>query len=50
MTMDPKPDNQPDPSDMSAPTDKDGENNNPATLHPHREEAEEEAARLGDFA
>ena len=47
MTVDPKPGNQPDPDDMSNPFDHDGDIN-PDTADPDL--AEDEAARLGDFA
>jgi len=51
MTIKPKPGNQPDPNDMSGIFENGGEAHTPATTHPDLgEEAEEEAARLGDFA
>ena len=47
-----KPGNQPDPDDMANPLASDAETHNPASAHsdPAVDEAEEEAARLGDFA
>ncbi|HZF44531.1 MAG TPA: hypothetical protein VEZ48_14090 [Sphingomonadaceae bacterium] len=48
MTIDPKPGNQPDPDDMSNPFDHDGEATDAPTTHPDL--AEDELARLGDFA
>ena len=52
MTMHPKPGNQPDPNDMAAGLSADGEGDSPPAVHPTpaEEQAEEEAARLGDFA
>ena len=50
MTMIPKPGNQPDPDDMSGTFENGDAANEPATTHPNSEEAEEVAARLGDFA
>ena len=50
MTSKPKPGNQPDLNDMSAMV-QDGAEAHPTTTHPDlQEEAEDEAARLGDFA
>ena len=49
MNINPKPGNQPDPGDMSATREEGGKAPDAATSQ--RElEAEEEAARLGDFA
>ena len=51
MTIDPKPGNEPDTKDMSGALDGDGEAQHHSTTLPNlSEEAEEEAARLGDFA
>ena len=52
MTMNHKPGNQPDPNDMAAGLSVDGEADSPTAAHPTpaEEQAEEEAARLGDFA
>jgi hypothetical protein len=51
MTSKAKPGNQPDSNDMSGMDQDGGEAHHPATTHPDlQEEAEEEAARLGDFA
>lgn len=51
MTMKPKPGNQPDPNDMSGTFENGGESHRTTASHPDLEdEAEEEAARLGDFA
>jgi hypothetical protein len=47
MAINPKPGNQPDPDDMAAAFDADGEPGSPAPSHL---EEEEEAAKLGDFA
>jgi glutathione S-transferase len=52
MTISVKPGNRPDPDDMAAGLSVDGEADGPAATHPTpaEEKAEEEAARLGDFA
>jgi hypothetical protein len=51
MTINPKPANEPDPDDMSAAFDADGESRDPASAHSNlTPEQEEEAAKLGDFA
>lgn len=51
MTINPKPGNEPDSNDMSGALEVDGEAQHHSTTLPHlSEEAEEEAARLGDFA
>ncbi|WP_165356315.1 hypothetical protein [Sphingosinicella sp. BN140058] len=51
MTTHPKPGNEPDQKDMSGALDIESETPHPSATLPNRaEEAEEEAARLGDFA
>ena len=50
MTMNPKPDNEPDSNDMAGAFDEDGPVADVPTTHPNLEEEEAEAARLGDFA
>ena len=50
MTSSPKPGNQPDPADMANLPDNKGEAHDVPAVHPNLEAAEEEAARLGDFA
>jgi hypothetical protein len=49
MTINPKPGHQPDPDDMSV-TSEDGGKAHDAATAQRELEAEEEAARLGDFA
>jgi hypothetical protein len=49
MTINPKPGNQPDPDDMSV-TAEDSHKAHDAAAAQRELEAEEEAARLGDFA
>lgn len=50
MTIKQKPGNQPDPSDMSGRLDGTAPIDTPPISHPAPEEAEDEAAKLGDFA
>jgi hypothetical protein len=50
MTTKARPGNQPDSKDMAAPFDKDGESTDSAQTGATPEDAEEEAAKLGDFA
>ena len=49
MTINPKPGNHPDPNDMSGTFEDGGEAQDKAPTQ-HELQAEEEAARLGDFA
>lgn len=49
MAVNPKPGNQPDPDDMSGTFEEGGKDPDAAAARRERE-AEEEAARLGDFA
>lgn len=50
MTMNPNPGNHPDTDDMSGTFAEGGEASHAAKLHPDLDEAEDEAAKLGDFA
>jgi len=50
MTIKPKPGNQPDANDMSEPLANDGEGSSVGSSPPNLDDAEEEAAKLGDFA
>ena len=50
MTIKPKSGNQPDANDMSEPFANDGESSSLGSSPSDLEDAEEEAAKLGDFA
>ncbi len=50
MTIKPKPGNQPDANDMADPFANDGESSSVGSSPANLEDAEEEAAKLGDFA
>ncbi len=50
MTIKPKSGNHPDTNDMSSPPADESESVSAGSSHSNQEDAEEEAAKLGDFA